>query len=115
MKNELLEFIKDRHVENDFKTLIDDSRFDYSAGYYQALKDVENWLESLHAPTPLDPYTCELCVGDVVEHVGSICKIKRISVHLKYPYQLSIGGWVSRSELVLIARSGATIKEVGNG
>lgn len=80
-------------------------------------------------PEPLDPYTCELCVGDVVlleycDHLGGadVCLIKnKIGDHIGVDLYLAKSKLTGqefslhRTNCILLARSGATIKEVWNG
>jgi len=66
-------------------------------------------------PEPLDPHTCDLMVGDVVEWGGTrkvvtfIYDDGMLDIASKYSVQLA-----KRHDLVLTHRNGATIKEVGN-
>jgi len=40
-------------------------------GYNLAIADAIKDIESIPDPEPLDPHTCELCVGDVVEDMDT--------------------------------------------
>lgn len=82
------------------------------------------WLESLPEPEPLDPYTCELRVGDVVElsHtleqalVWKVGEMKNISqTNTKVVHVVKKNGFTvvyPRKIVKLAHRNGAVIKEV---
>ena len=111
---------------NDICGLLEEIKYEYSLGIstIDGIDDAIEYLEKLEKqPEPLDPHTCDLMVGDVVEATFDEDGInKLIVVEDMRGGTFNFWNYTERYFMCLpdsainklTHRNGATIKEVGN-